>query len=323
MKRLGTLEAGLRRTMAAIPPTSGAVVMGTTILSIALLLDNLQTLSRALLAVAGGVWLTLAALLIGRVAHDRQHLHDQMRSPAAFADVAGTSVLGTRLTLLGWDRAGLALLVIALILWVALLKPVLSHWVTPTVGVSLLLTVATESIAVLMATLARTEHADWLVYAALVPFVLGLVFYALIITRFDIHQLWLGRGDHWITGGALAISALAAGQITIAVRALALLGRGDGALKDVTVLLWVLTVLWLPVLLLEEATHPRLQYDVRRWATVFPVGMYAACSFVVGRAVGVPTITSLARVWIWAAVALWLIVFAAMVARGPRVAAAK
>jgi hypothetical protein len=59
----------------------------------------------------------------------------------------------------------------------------------------------------------------------------------------------------------------------------------------------VLTMLWLPVLLLDEALHPRPRYDVRRWSTVFPVGMYAACSFAVatryhrasGRARSAPT----------------------------------
>jgi hypothetical protein len=32
------------------------------------------------------------------------------------------------------------------------------------------------------------------------------------MSRFDLGQLKTGRGDHWITGGVLAISALAAGK---------------------------------------------------------------------------------------------------------------
>ena len=42
-------------------------------------------------------------------------------------------------------------------------------------------------------------------------------------------------------------------------------------------MLCVLTILWLPVLLLAEILRPRLHYDVRRWSTVFPVGTYGAC----------------------------------------------
>jgi hypothetical protein len=62
---------------------------------------------------------------------------------------------------------------------------------------------------------------------------------------------------------------------------------------------------------------------VRRWATVFPVGMYAASSFDAGRAANVPGLTDFARVWVWLALALWLLVFVAMLwhswdrARGP------
>jgi len=128
-------------------------------------------------------------------------------------------------------------------------------------------------------------------------------------------QIGVGRGDHWITGGALAISTLAAGKITAAAKALATLGHGSGALKDLSVGLWVVTMLWLPVLVLAEALRPRLRYDVRRWSTVFPVGMYAACSFVVGSEAQIGAITRFARVWVWIALALWAVVFVAMLAR--------
>ena len=38
--------------------------------------------------------------------------------------------------------------------------------------------------------------------------------------RFDLRELLTGQGDHWVAGGALAISALAAGKITEAAGAL-------------------------------------------------------------------------------------------------------
>jgi tellurite resistance protein TehA-like permease len=192
---------------------------------------------------------------------------------------------------------------------------VLAGWRTPTIGASFVLTVSTESLAVLAATLAASEHAHWLLDAALVPFGFGLGFYVFVICRFDFRQLGVGRGDHWITGGALAISTLAAGKITTSAKALAILGDGGGAPKDLAVGLWALTMLWLPVLLLAEALRPRLRYDVRRWSTVFPVGMYAACSFAVGKADHATTITRFARVWVWVALAVWAVVFAAMIGR--------
>jgi tellurite resistance protein TehA-like permease len=77
----------------------------------------------------------------------------------------------------------------------------------------------------------------------------------------------------------------------------------------------MLTMLWLPVLLLAEALRPRLRYDVRRWSTVFPVGMYAACSFAVGQAARASATTSFTSVWVWVAVAVWAAVLAAIIRR--------
>jgi hypothetical protein len=76
-------------------------------------------------------------------------------------------------------------------------------------------------------------------------------------------------------------------------------------------------MVWLPALLAAEALHPRLRYDVRRRSTVFPVGMYAASSFVVGSLTHTGGITDFARGWVWIALAIWLVVFAAMLRRAP------
>jgi tellurite resistance protein TehA-like permease len=307
------------RILDAIPPASGAVVMGTGIVSIGLSLDGHETISRVVLILDALIWAILAVLLPARATRDRARFRGDVQTPAALTSVAGSAVLGTRLTLLGWDWAGIALLLVALVLWAALLTPVLGNWRTPTVGSSLLLTVSTESLAVLAAPLAVREHAHWLLFAAIAPFALGLCFYAFVIARFDPRQLGVGRGDHWITGGALAISTLAAGKITAAAKTLAVLGNGGGILKVLSLALWVLTMLWLPMLLVAEALRPRLRYDVRRWSTVFPVGMYAACSFVVGTVAHVSGITDFARVWVWIGLAVWTVVFAAMLHRGYQV----
>jgi hypothetical protein len=308
-----TGDSALRRILASLPPASGAVVMGTGIVSIALSLDGRETLSRILLVIDAGVWVVLSLLLVARIAVNRERAWRESRSPAALTGVAGTAVLGTRLALLGWGWAGIGLLLLALVLWLLLLAPVLRNWKTPTIGVSFVLTVSTESLAVLAATLAASENASWLAEVALAPFLLGLAFYVFVISRFDLRQLLVGRGDHWITGGALAISALAAGKITLSAKSLGALGGLTGALEGVSVGLWIAAMVWLPVLVAVEALRPRLGYDVRRWATVFPVGMYAACSFVVGSAAGVAPITDFARVWVWVAVAVWAVVAAAMI----------
>jgi tellurite resistance protein TehA-like permease len=308
------------KLLPAIPPASGAVVMGTGIVSVALSLDHFETLSRILLVIAAVAGIALGVLLAGRVRRQRPRLRREARSPAALTGVAGTAVLGARLAMLGWTWAGIALLVIASAFWLALIGPVLVHWATPTVGVSQMLSVATESLAVLCVALAAGERDDWLFYVALAPFLLGLAFYAFVISRFDLRQILIGRGDHWIVGGALAISALAAGKITLGAHDLHQLSGLGGAPKTISVVLWALTLAWLPVLLGTEFLRPRLTYEVRRWSTVFPAGMYAACSFVVGAAAKIPAIADFAHVWVWVSFGVWLVVFVGMLRRGLQLA---
>jgi hypothetical protein len=171
----------LGRTLDSIPPAAGAEVMGTGIVSIALSMDGEETLSRVILAIAALIWVAVGLLLPLRAARDPAAFRADARTPASLTAPVATAVLGTRLTSLGWTWAGIATLVIALLLWAALLRPVLAGWRSPTVGVSLLLAVSFESLAVLAATLAAPEHARWLLIAALVPFGLGLGAYVFVI----------------------------------------------------------------------------------------------------------------------------------------------
>ncbi|MGH2896398.1 MAG: hypothetical protein ACRDPM_24450 [Solirubrobacteraceae bacterium] len=161
--RPGALPATLfHRLLDAIPPASGAVVMGTGIVSVALLLDGRHVLSVILLVLDAGIWLALAVLLPARARRDGQRFAVDLRHPTALTSIAGTAVLGTRLTLAGWDWAGAGLLVIGTAIWLGLVPHVLRHWQTPTIGASFILTVATESLALLAATLAFCQLSAWL-----------------------------------------------------------------------------------------------------------------------------------------------------------------
>ena len=71
-------------------------------------------------------------------------------------------------------------------------------------------------------------------------------------------------------------------------------------------------MVWLLPLIISEAVRPRLSHDVRRWATVFLFGMYAACSFTAGQVTGVTGIISFGRVWMWVVFAVTLLVFAGL-----------
>ncbi|HZO77020.1 MAG TPA: tellurite resistance/C4-dicarboxylate transporter family protein [Solirubrobacteraceae bacterium] len=308
------------RLLDSVPPASGAVVMGTGIVSVALLLDGRHVLSTILLVLDGIFWVALAVLLPARALQDGRRFAADLRHTPALTAIAGTAVLGSRLTLSGWDWAGAALLIIAMVLWLGLVPNVLRHWQTPTIGASFLLAVATDSLALLAATLAFADRTGWLVYAALAALGLALCFYVFVLSRFQFRQLAVGLGDHWVTGGASAISTLAAGWIALAAERTGTLAVGHDALQTTVLVLWCLTMAWLPALIAAEILRPRLHYDMRRWSTVFPFGMYAACSFIVGAVCKVEGITTFAQVWVWIALAVWLLVVAAMVSHAPSLA---
>ncbi|MGH3001090.1 MAG: hypothetical protein ACRDM1_00205, partial [Gaiellaceae bacterium] len=189
------------RIVHAVPPAGGAAVMGTGIVSVGLAHDGRPGLSDALLAVDVALWLALALVFALRLLQQRTRWLEEARLPGGLTGVAGTAVLGARLSLLGVHWAMYVLAALALCLWSVLIAPVLRHWSTPTMGVSFMLVVATESLSLLAALIALSTQTAWLGVAALVPLVLGLVAYMFVLVRFDLRQLVVGSGDHWIAGG--------------------------------------------------------------------------------------------------------------------------
>lgn len=289
--------------------------MGTGIVSIGLSLDGHETLSRVLLGIAALVWFVLGFGLLVLVTRLRPLFLRQARSPAALTGVAGTDVFGARVEMLGWEREATALLVIGLLLWLALVPYVLRHWRRPTLGASFVLVVATESLAALAAALAIVRPSAWLAIAAIACVGIGLAFYVFVAIDFDLRQLLVGRGDHWVAGGALAIATLACGRVARAAPLTDPLRNGAGSIGLAALALWAAAVAWLPALLLSELRRPRVAYDARRWSTVFPLGMYAVCSFTVAQVEGIAGIRSFAEGWIWFAFAIWLVVFVGLLRR--------
>jgi tellurite resistance protein TehA-like permease len=192
---------------------------------------------------------------------------------------------------------------------------VLARWQRPTIGVSFVLVVATESLATLAAALVLGRPSSWLAIASLVCVGLGLAFYVFVARDFDLRQLLVGRGDHWVAGGALAIATLACGRVAKAAPYVEVLRGARGSLAIAALAVWAAAIAWLPALLACEAVRRRPSYDVRRWSTVFPLGMYAVCSFAVADVKGIPAIRHFAEVWIWVAFAVWAIVFTGLLRR--------
>jgi len=56
----------------------------------------------------------------------------------------------------------------------------------------------------------------------------------------------------------------------------------------------------------------RFEYLPQLWSSVFPLGMYAVASIELGRVSDLPIIDGIGRAWVWVALPVWGLAFAAM-----------
>jgi tellurite resistance protein TehA-like permease len=302
------MPATASRLVRSLGPDAGSAVMATGIVSVALHADGREMLSRALLVLTASLWLLLGAIFLYRVCFDRSRWRDEVRRPSSLTAIAATAVLGVRLTLLGWSWAGSALLAIATALCLILPSGPWNARGFPSTGAAFLFVVAPQSLAVLAGALAERLALTWLVFGAFVPFAFGLGVYVLTVTRFDFAELRTGAGDQWVAGGAIAISTLACAELAQATTAMRTLGGLHVLLRIASVVLWAMTIAWLPVLIGGEARSTRPRFDVRRWATVFPLGMYSVMSVTTGAVTGSTWMVEFGRAWAWVALAAWIAV---------------
>jgi voltage-gated anion channel len=251
-------------------------VMASGIVSLDLHDRGWDTASRVVLAVAAAAWLWAWA-----TADVAQRV----------AGVAATAALGSRLLALGWRAVAWGLLAVAAAIWIGRLPKVLGRERGRS-GSLFLPAVATQSLAVLAASLgapAAVAVALWLG---------GLALYGRAFTRFDRRELREGAGEHWVAGGALAISTLACAE----------LAHRLSGLRVPAVVLWTCALAWLVALVTGELVNPRRGGVPERWSTAFPVGMYAAMTFALARLHGLHWVEPFARGWTVVAAVVWALV---------------
>jgi tellurite resistance protein TehA-like permease len=302
-----TVVAATAKSLAgSLGPAAGAAVMATGIVSVALHASGHEVLSDALLILTASLWLLLGAVFLHRLRFDRRRWREEARQPSSLTATAASAVLGQRLTLLGWSWAGFTLLVVAAALCLILLGDPRNVRGYPRTGAAFLFVVAPQSLTVLAAALAVRLGWTWLVFGAFVPFAFALGFYVVAVTRFDFAQLRMGAGDQWIAGGAIAISTLACAGLAQATTTTRTLVGLHVLFRSASLVLWVLTIAWLPALIGGEARWTRPRFDIRRWATVFPLGMYSVMSVTTGAATGSTWMAEFGRDWVWVALAAWI-----------------
>jgi hypothetical protein len=325
MPQAGSARARIREwVLVEAQPGSGSFVMATGILAVGMKLSGHGRIADAFLAVCALGWLVLSTAFLYRLVARTDAWWAETTQLGALTAVAGTTVLAAALaTTLDWRLAPLLLWIVALVLWVVVVARALAR-LPPRApqGLVFLLTVATQGVSLVASTLAVDYHADWLVYLAFVLWVLGIAFYLLIeLHDFDHGLITTGPGDQWVFGGAVAITVLAGAKLLTAVQARGALHGLEHDLHVAVLVAWIVGLPMLLVLAWSELAFPRLEYNALRWATAFPVGMYAACTLVAGKALGQPWMdTYFADWWVWVALGVWALVCAGFVRRIGRLA---
>jgi tellurite resistance protein TehA-like permease len=304
-------------------PIFFTAVMATGIVGLALREEGLGAVSWVLAGVAAAIYLGLVVL------------HPVVRpgwpgsrgeAVELFAFVAATEVLAS---VSRWHYVSLVLWAIGVAAWLPVVTLALA---TPAAegeairGSWLLATVATDSLDVAGAPLARRAGSGAGVALAGVAWLLALCVYCVMAFAI-VRRVWrreIGRedldGDHWVLMGALAISTLAGSRVLAGVT---VLGFGHGLVqgaRGLAIAVWIGALACLPALIAAEAWRLRRPplYTAGRWSTVFPLGMLAAASHALALTAGVTGAKPVFHAFAVIGAATWLAVAAGFLASGLR-----
>ncbi len=326
--------------VSALSPAYFGLVMATGIVSIAALSFQLRALAVSLFALNGVAYAVLVVLTIFRAVRYGPEfiadLTDHRRGTGFFTTVAATCIIGAQLQLIAGDvRAATAFLAVGLVLWLAITytvftaftikseKPLLQDGIT---GSWLLAVVATQSIAVLAALVARDwpqpyrlelnfcALSMWLGGGMLYIWLISLIFYRYIFFTFKASDL---TPPSWITMGAMAISTLAGALLVQNTPDAPFLASLLPFLKGFTVMYWATGMWWIPMLITLGVWRYviwrfPLRYDPLYWGAVFPLGMYTVATQQMMSVLELPFLGFLPQTMFVAALAAWTIAFAGL-----------
>ena len=329
--------------IATLFPGYFALVMATGIVAVGASQQDLDLLADVLYLVCAGAYVVLGALLVVRVVRFPDRLLTDLTSHAkgfAFLTiVAGTNVLGSAsIVVHGWWDAAWALWALSLVLWFVLVYIALISVVVggkkPDLGVGIngtwfLLTVSTESIAVLGALLLADGGGDGLAFACIACFTLGIVLYLIVMTmvflRWTFQPLEPTEADPpaWIAAGAVAITVLAGSNLLLAQDSAPRVTRVAPFVEGMVVLAWATATFWFPLMVAigiwrHVIRRLPLRYHPSYWALVFPLGMYGAATFRMRAAIELESLDWLPRLVLAIALAAWMATFIGLVHQGIR-----
>lgn len=335
-ERPAGLRGRVREAVRTLNPGYLALVMATGIMSVAMSEHGVPGLSLALLYLAAACYVVLVVLYAWRLVSYRADVGRDLRDPARafgfFTLVAGTEVLGTRLAADGQELAAFALLAAASAVWLALvyLIPWLAALHRPgqviaeVNGTWFIWAVATQSVAVLSATLEPTVQAGRAALAFLAVFCwsVGIFLYGAAAVFVAVRILFYGLSPrdltppYWVAMGATAITVVAGARIAAMASAPAV-DATRHLIAGFSVLFWAFgTWLFPPLIAAGVWRHivhrVPLGYEAALWAIIFPLGMYSVASYSLDAEDHLPIAGVIGEVEGWFALAAWLVTFAAM-----------
>ncbi|MFA5665289.1 MAG: tellurite resistance/C4-dicarboxylate transporter family protein [Castellaniella sp.] len=329
--------------VADLSPAYFALVMATGIVSMGGHLMGYPALARGLLVLNGVQYAVLWVLYILRaVYHPRRFfgdMVDHLKGSGYFTLVAATGVLASQFMVQENDYwLGFVLWGLACLLWILLTytiftaftvkpeKPTLAEGIS---GAWLLAVVATQSIAVCSALLAT--HIDqpfrlelnlmalsmWLWGGMLYIWMMSLIFYRYVFFKFLPSDL---VPPYWINMGAMAISTLAGSLLILNAPDAPFLVSLLPFLKGFTVFYWATGSWWIPMLVLLGIWRYGFMrfpfiYDPLYWGAVFPLGMYAVCTWQMNRAMHFDFLAWVPHAFLGFALLAWAITFVGMMRR--------
>lgn len=334
--------AHVTRQLASMHPAYFALAMATGIVAIASHLFGLEEFAIGLSWVNRVAFPVLWVMFIARVvmfpARVVADFKDHGRAPGYFTVVAATAVMGSQMAvlhgsvfvaqMLWWASAAMwaaCTYTVFAVLTVREEKPSLEKGIN---GGWLVAVVATQSIAVLGCSLDGLVLVDrdamlfvlmafWLGGGMLYLWIIGLIFYRYMFFRFSPEDL---MPPYWINMGAVAISTLAGALLATQAESSVLLGPMRPFILGLTVMFWATATWWIPMLVVlgvwrHRVRRVRFAYDPLYWGLVFPLGMYSVATFRLASALDATFLLWIARVFVVAASAAWLLTFLGL-ARG-------
>ncbi len=307
-----------------------ALVMATGIIAVGAALEDLQWLADVLYAAAAAAYVVLVVLTIVRLALHGGRLVDDLTSHAKgftfLTIVAATNVLGSASAVVhGWWDLAWVLWWVGVGLWPVLLysaliavvvrspKPGLGRGIG---GTWFLLTVSSESIAVLGALLLPRHPSDGLAFACLALFLLGIVLYLIVMTlvfqRWTLQDLEPNEADPpaWIAAGAVAITVLAGANLMTAASGSDRLERLRPVVEALVMLAWATATFWFPLMVAigvwrHVVRRVPLRYHPAYWSLVFPLGMYGVATYRMLAATGLDGLDALPTLTLGVALVAW------------------